>query len=431
MRLRLIQPVLFLVFLAALALLLVGRSRPRELLSQPQIEGGQGAATVAVRLGIDVLVAEEFARLRGKRVGLIANQTSRTTDDRRTLDLLASAPEVTLAAVFSPEHGLEGQLSGPVADSVDTGTGFRVYSLYGKTRRPTAEMLAGLDVLVFDIQDAGVRYYTYATTMAYAMEEAAQQGLEFVVLDRPNPLNGATVQGPRLDADRLNFEGYFPLPLRHGMTMGELAQLFNAEASIGVRLRIVPMENWRREMWFDETGVGWVNPSPNLRSLTGNIFYPAVELLRAGEVSVGRGTETPFELLGAPWIEGEQLAAYLEARDISGVRFVAAEFTPTEDVHPNRRCQGVRLVLTDRSALDAGRLGVELLSALARLYPNDFRLAKTIRLLGSQRTLERIHAGDGAMAIVAGWQEDLDAFCKLRALYLLYDEEGTRRFHTQ
>ncbi len=431
MRLRLIQPVLFLVFLAALALLLVGRSRPRELLSHPQIEGGQGAATVAVRLGIDVLVAEEFAPLRGKRVGLIANQTSRTADGRRTLDLLANAPEVALAAVFSPEHGLEGQLSGAVADSVDAATGFRVYSLYGKTRRPTAEMLAGLDVLVFDIQDAGVRYYTYATTMAYAMEEAAQQGLEFVVLDRPNTLNGATVQGPRLDADRLNFEGYFPLPLRHGMTMGELARLFNAEANIGVRLRIVPMENWRREMWFDETGVGWVNPSPNLRSLTGNIFYPAVELLRAGEVSVGRGTETPFELLGAPWIEGQQLAAYLEERDIPGVRFVAAEFTPTEDVHPNRRCPGVRLVLTDRSTLDAGRLGVELLSALVRLYPNDFRLAKTIRLLGSQRTLERIQAGDDPVEIVAAWQKDLDAFRKLRAPYLLYDEEAARRDHTQ
>jgi len=420
MRLRLTRPVLFLVFLAALALLLVGRSRPRELLFPLQIEGEKGAAA-AVRVGIDVLVAEEFAPLQGKRVGLIVNQTSRTTDGRRTLDLLAAAPEVTLAAVFSPEHGLEGQLSGAVADSVDAATGFRVYSLYGSTRRPTAEMLQGLDVLVFDIQDAGVRYYTYATTMAYAMEEAAKQGLEFVVLDRPNPLNGIAVEGPLLDADRLNFEGYFPLSLRHGMTMGELARLFNAEANIGARLRVVPMKGWRRGMWFDETGVGWVNPSPNLRSLTGNIFYPAVELLRAGEVSVGRGTEAPFELLGAPWIEGEQLAAYLGARSIPGVRFVAADFTPTEDVHPNRHCQGVRLLLTDRSTLDAGRLGVELLSALARLYPDHFRLERTIRLLGSRRTLERIQAGDDPVAIVAGWEEKLEEFRRLRANYLLYE----------
>lgn len=421
MRLRLTQPVLFLVFLAALALWLMGLSQPAAEFLPLTARAEDSVAAERVRVGIDVLAAEEFAPLRGKRVGLIANQTSRTTDGRRTLDLLATVEDVTLAAVFSPEHGLEGQLSGAVADSVDAATGFRVYSLYGSTRRPTAEMLAGLDVLVFDVQDAGVRYYTYATTMAYAMEEAAQQGLEFVVLDRPNPLNGVAVEGPRLDADRLNFEGYFPLPLRHGMTMGELARLFNAEANIGARLQVVPMENWRRGMWFDETGVGWVDPSPNLRSLTGNIFYPAVELLRAGDVSVGRGTETPFELLGAPWIEGEQLAAYLEGRGIPGVRFVAADFTPAEDVHPSRRCQGVRLLLTDRSALDAGRLGVELLSALARLYPNDFRLEKTIRLLGSQRTLERIRAGDDPVEIVAGWREELDAFRRLRMNYLLYE----------
>ena len=420
MRMRLAQPVLFLVFLVAVALLLVGLSQPTGHFLPRTAEAEESVAAGDVRVGIDVLVGEGFAPLRGKRVGLIANQTSRTTDGRRTLDLLATAPEVSLAAVFSPEHGPEGQLSGTVGDSVDAGTGLRVYSLYGRTRRPTEEMLQGLDVLVFDIQDAGVRYYTYATTMAYAMEEAAKQGVEFVVLDRPNPFNGIAMDGPLLDADRVNFEGYFPLPLRHGMTMGELARLFNAERNIGVRLRVVAMKNWRRTLWFDETGVEWVNPSPNLQSLRGNIFYPAVELLRAGDVSVGRGTETPFEVLGAPWIEAEQLAAYLEARGIPGVRFVAAEFTPTEDVHPNQHCQGVRLVLTDRSALDAGRLGVELLSALARLYPEDFRLEKTIRLLGSQRTLERIQAGDDPVDIIAGWQEELEGFRRLRAKYLLY-----------
>lgn len=373
-----------------------------------------------VRLGIDVLMEQGFAPLQGKRVGLITNQTGRTTDGRRTLDLLSKAPQVTLAALFSPEHGLEGSRSGAVADAVDASTGVRVYSLYGQTRRPATEMLRDLDVLVFDIQGAGVRYYTYATTMGYAMEEAAKHNVEFVVLDRPNPLNGVAVQGPLLDGDRLGFEGYFPLPLRHGMTLGELARLFNDKKAIGARLTVIPMKGWKRGMWLDQTGVAWVDPSPNLRSLTANTFYPAVELLRAGGVSVGRGTPTPFELFGAPWIKRAELAEYLEARHIPGVRFEAVEFTPSEDVAAGHACQGVRLVLTARDALDVGRLGIELLSALWKLYPNEFQLENTIRLLGSRRTLDRIRAGDDPAEIVAGWKEDLEAFHTLRAAYLLY-----------
>lgn len=404
----------FLLGLAALvllALLLAGTTR-----QAPPPEDSP-----RVRVGIDMLAAQNFALLRGKRVGLITNQTGRTSDGRRTLDLLARAPGATLAAVFAPEHGLEGQLTGPVADAVDDHTGMRVYSLYGKTRRPTPEMLRGLDALVFDIQDAGVRYYTYATTMGYAMEEAAKHGIEFIVLDRPNPLNGVAVEGPVLDAHRLNFEGYFSLPLRHGMTLGELARLFNAEKRMKVRLTVVKMEGWQRQMWFDETGLEWVNPSPNLRSLRGNILYPAVELLREGQVSVGRGTETPFELLGAPWIDANELAAYLEARRIPGLRFVPAEFTPTEDLHAKRHCHGLRLVVTDREALDVGRLGVELISALWHLYPEDFRLDNTIRLLGSEKTLGRIRAGDDPQEIVRGWQSELEAFRTLRERHLLYD----------
>ncbi len=388
--------------------------------SSSSVEPRAETAAVQMRVGIDVMAAQAFESLRGKRVGLITNQTGRASDGRRTLDLLAGAEGVTLAAVFAPEHGLETNLSGAVANSKDAPSGLRVYSLYGNTRRPTAEMLRDLEVLVFDLQDAGVRYYTYATTMAYAMEEAAKPGVEFVVLDRPNPLNGVAVQGPLLDRDRTSFEGYFPLPLRHGMTLGELARLFNSENGIGARLTVVPMENWRRAMWFDETGIEWVNPSPNLRSLTGNTFYPAVELLRAGGVSVGRGTETPFEVLGAPWIDAEQLAEYLNRRQIPGVRFEAIEFTPADDVHIGRFCRGVRLVLTEREALDVGRLGVELLSALWRLYPESFKLEKTIRLLGSQKTLDRIRAGDDPVEIVAGWEEEVKAFRELRQEYLLY-----------
>jgi uncharacterized protein YbbC (DUF1343 family) len=386
-----------------------------------ETEAVQGATSGPVRVGIDVLLEEGFAPLQGKRVGLITNQTGRTTDGRRTLDVLSTAPQLTLAAVFSPEHGLEGERSGVVGDTRDVSTGVRVQSLYGETRRPTAEMLRGLDALVFDIQGAGVRYYTYTTTMGYAMEEAAKHNLEFVVLDRPNPLNGVAVQGPLLDANRLTFEGYFPLPLRHGMTLGELARLFNQEKGIGARLTVIPMKGWKRAMWLDQTGVAWVNPSPNLRSLTANTFYPAVELLRAGGVSVGRGTPTPFELFGAPWIKGAELAEYLEGRHIAGVRFEAVEFTPSEDVAAGHSCQGVRLALTDRDALDVGRLGIELLSALWKLHPSDFQLEKTIRLLGSQSTLARIRAGDDPVDIVTGWKKELEAFRRVRAAYLLYE----------
>jgi len=379
------------------------------------------AKPAEVLVGIDVLEARGFEPLRGKRVGLITNQTGRTSDERRTVDGLAAADGVKLVALFAPEHGWEGQVAeGGVGETVDAKTGLRVYSLYGATRRPTEEMLKGIDVLVFDIQDAGVRYFTYGTTMAYAMEEAAKRGIEFVVLDRPNPLGGVAVNGPMLDPDRLSFEGYFPLPLRHGMTLGELAKLSNAENKIGAKLTVVPMQGWRREMWFDETGLEWVNPSPNLRSLTGNTFYPAVELLRAADVAVGRGTGTPFERFGAPWMEGEKLAANLEARRIPGVRFHPVEFTPTSDVHAGKRCGGVQLELTDREALDVGRLGVELISALWKLHPKEFQVDKTIRLLGSKKTLERIRAGDDPVEIVAGWEMKLKAFEKLRQQYSLY-----------
>lgn len=383
----------------------------------------RGVPPAEVLPGVDVLAERKFAPLEGKRVGLITNHTGRTRDGRRTIDVLAEAKGVTLAALFAPEHGLKGVVSGEerVEEIVDERTGIRVHSLYGETRRPTAEMLEGVEVLVFDIQGAGVRYYTYMTTMAYAMEEAAKREIEFVVLDRPNPLNGAAVEGPVLDRDRLSFEGYFPLPLRHGLTMGELARLFNGEKGIGAELTVIPLKNWRRALWFDQTGLEWVNPSPNLRSLTGNTFYPAVELLRAGGVSVGRGTNLPFQLVGAPWINNQELARFLSVRRIGGVTFVPVEFTPTADLHAGKKCYGVYLILMNRNELDVGRLGVELLSALWQLYPKDFQLEKTIRLVGSKRTMERIRAGDDPAEIAAGWEEELEAFRRLRLPYLLYE----------
>lgn len=386
-----------------------------------------------VLAGIDVLLADNFAPLAGKRIGLITNHTGRTRAGESTIDVLVRAPGVHLVALFAPEHGLRGTIeNAPVPSGRDARTGLPVYSLYGATRRPTDAVLAGLDVLVFDIQDAGVRFYTYITTMGYALEEAARHKVAFFVLDRPNPLGGLAVQGPLLDADRLSFEGYFPLPIRHGMTVGELARMFNRENRLDAELTVVPMRGWRRALWFDQTGWAWVRPSPNLRSLAGATPYPAVELLRAGGVSVGRGTPSPFELFGAPWIRSRELQNYLEARRIPGLRFEPMSFRPTADVHAGQLCHGLRLRVTDRNRLDIGRLGVELLSALWRLYPDDFRLEKTIRLLGSQKTLERIRVGDDPEAIVAGWQAELEAFKKMRGQYLLYDCSGPpRRRHTR
>jgi len=375
-----------------------------------------------VRTGVEVLTAQNFAPLVGKRVGLITNHTGRTATGESTIDLLAHVPEVKLVALFAPEHGLKGTIeSHAVPPGREPRTDLPIHSLYGATRRPTAAMLAGVDVLVFDIQDAGVRFYTYITTMAYAMEEAARRKMPFVVLDRPNPLNGLAVQGPMLDPGRYSFVGYFSMPIRHGMTVGELAQMFNRENGIGAELTVIPMQGWRRELWFDQTGLEWLRPSPNLLSLRGATVYPAVELLLAGGVSVGRGTPTPFELFGAPWIRSRELLGYLRSRNIPGVRFEPVWFRPSKEVHVGQLCYGLRLEVTDRNRLDVGLLGVELLAALNKLYPQEFRLDKTLHLLGSQRTLERIQQHDDPREIVAGWEAELAAFQRLRASYLLYD----------
>ncbi len=375
-----------------------------------------------VRLGVEVLIAQNYAPLVGKRVGLITNHTGRTATGESTIDVLAQAPGVKLVALFAPEHGLEGTIEGrPVPAGCEPRTGLPIHSLYGATLRPTDAMLAEVDVLVFDIQDAGVRFYTYITTMAYAMEEAARRKIAFVVLDRPNPLNGLAVQGPMLDPGCSSFVGYFPMPIRHGMTVGELAQMFNAENKISADLTVIPLQGWRRELWFDETGLEWIRPSPNLCSLRGATLYPAIELLRAGGVSVGRGTATPFELSGAPWIRSEELLSYLRSRNIPGVHFEPVHFQPSKDVHAGEVCYGLRLQTTDRSRLDIGWLGVELLAALHKFYPQEFRLEKTLHLLGSTRTLERIRAQDDPREIVAGWEAELEAFKRLRRRYLLYD----------
>jgi uncharacterized protein YbbC (DUF1343 family) len=378
------------------------------------------ARNAQTKTGIDVLVEENFAALRGKRVGLITNHTGLDRSGRSTIDLLWKADGVQLVALFSPEHGIAGRADDKVASTTDTATGLPIFSLYGETRRPTEEMLRGVEALVFDIQDAGVRFYTYETTMAYAMEEAAKRKIAFYVLDRPNPMGGEAIEGPMLDKDRLNFVGYFPMPVRHGMTVGELARLFNEENKIGADLHVVAMKDWRRRDLFEATGQPWTAPSPNLRSLDAAVLYPGIEILQSGGVNVGRGTETPFELFGAPWIKSVELAAYLNRRFVSGVRFVPTRFTPTASPHKGLACEGIALIITDRATLNSMLMGLEIAAALRKMYPENFQVDKIMTLLGNAAALERLKKGDAPTRIVDEASDEIEAFRKLRAKYLLY-----------
>jgi uncharacterized protein YbbC (DUF1343 family)/CubicO group peptidase (beta-lactamase class C family) len=375
----------------------------------------------AVVSGLDALRADGFAPLRGKRVGLVTNHTGRARDGATAIDLLFEAKEVRLAALFSPEHGIRGVLDANVPSEKDQKTGLAIHSLYGETRRPTAAMLDGLDAIVIDLQDIGARFYTYMTTMAFVMEEAAKKGLPVFVLDRPNPINGFQVEGPGLDKSLVEFIGYFPgMPVRHGMTLGELARLFNGENKIGAALTVVPMKNWDRGRWFDETALPWINPSPNMRNLLQATLYPGVGAIEYSNVSVGRGTDTPFEQIGAPWIDGVRLAETLNARAIPGVRFYPVRFTPVSSKYAKEECQGVFMVVTDRAALRPVRLGVELASALHRLYGAKYELEPAERLFGSRDVVTRIRAGEDPAAIVASWSAAEGRWRLLRAKYLLY-----------
>lgn len=378
------------------------------------------AAFPRTQSGIDVLEAEKFAPLRGLRVGVITNQTGVDAQGRRSIDLLAHAPGVKLVAIFSPEHGIAGRVDANVPNSVDASTGLPIYSLYGATRRPTDAMLAHLDALVFDIQDAGVRFYTFITTMAYCMEAAAQHHIAFFVLDRPNPLGGEVIEGPMLDSGRTSFVGYFPMPVRYGMTLGELAGMFNAENKIGAALHVIPMKNWRREETYGQTGLAWIAPSPNLRNLNAALLYPGIEILQDGGVSVGRGTDAPFEIFGAPWIRASEFVSALNLRKIPGVDFAPAQFTPSDGLYQGSVCQGATITITDRAALRSMYMGLVIADELHRMYPDQFQLDKIIGLLGSQSTLDRLRRGDDPAQIVDGWSANLAKFAALREKYLLY-----------
>ena len=392
----------------------------------PRGSGGQkhkaASKTYGARLltGLDVLEAEKYAPLRNKRVGLITNHTGVDFRGKTTIELLANAPGVKLVGLFSPEHGIAGHADEKVASSKDPSTGLPIYSLYGEHLRPTDEMLAGIDALVFDVQDAGVRFYTYTTTMGYCMEEAAKHNIPFYVLDRPNPINGEIVEGPMLDADKTGFVAYFPLPVRYGLTIGELAQLFNTENHINCELHVIQMKNWRRNYFYENTGLRWVPPSPNLRTLKGAILYPGLEVLQNAAVSVGRGTQAPFEEFGAPWIDGQEVADALNARNLPGVRFADQPYIPVSGLYAGQRCGGVGIRVTDRAAVRSMQVGLEIAAMLQKKYPEHFDASKMIVLLGNDTTVKELKAGMAPEQIMANWGADLAAFEQVRRNYFLY-----------
>lgn len=406
---------------AAAAVVLLLCVTPRMAWATPDDATSSAAPTIT---GIDVLQREGFRRLAGKRVGLLTNHTGKARDGSATIDLLARSDRLKLIALFSPEHGIRGELDAKVPSSRDAATGLVIHSLYGDARRPTDAMLAGLDTLVIDLQDIGARFYTYMTTMAYMMEAAAQHGLEVVVLDRPNPINGITVEGPGLQSDELGFTAYRPMPIRHGMTLGELARLFDGEQRdpalrLGERLAVVPMEHWQRNFWFDSTGLRWVDPSPNMRSLVAASLYPGVATIESTNVSVGRGTERPFEYVGAPWIDGVRLAARLNSAALPGVRAYPVRFTPRTSKFAGESCDGVALVVTDRDALQPVRLGLELAAALHDQHRNEFKIEAMTGLFGRE-VVQKLRRGDTPQAIADSWLDEAAGWRALRSRYLLY-----------
>ena len=375
----------------------------------------------AMLTGVDVLSRDDFAPLSGKRVALITNHTGVDRHGQSTIRHLHGAENVELVKIFSPEHSLSGKLDIPlIPDDIETGTGVPILSLYGDVRRPTAAMLEGIDTVVFDIQDIGTRFYTYISTMGNAMQAAADSHIRFVVLDRPNPINGIDVAGPILDEGKQSFVGFHRLPVRHGMTVGELAHLFNAEMAIDVDLQIIEMQDWHRGDYFDATELPWINTSPNIRSLTAAILYPGIGLLETTNMSVGRGTDTPFEVIGAPWIDGRALAGYLNGASLPGVSFDALRFTPVASKYAGEACSGVRLTITNREIFEPLRVGFEIARHLATAYADTWEVDAYLRLLGNDETLEAVRNGLSYAEILASYEDELSAFRERRGQYLLY-----------
>jgi uncharacterized protein YbbC (DUF1343 family) len=376
-----------------------------------------------------VLEEHDFRELRVAagdpvKVGLVTNQNGVDSRGRRTVDVLAAAKGVQLKAIFSPEHGILGNFdSSEIGNHVDSATGVPVISMYGDSdqrRRPSIEAISNLDVIVFDLQDVGVRFYTYETTLGYFLETAARAGKLIVVLDRPNPIGGFYIRGPLADPGRESFVSYWQTPVQHGMTIGELSKMFNAERGIRANLTVIPMEGWTRGDWFDSTGELWINPSPNMRNLTEEILYPGIGMIEDTNISVGRGTDTPFELVGAPWVVAEELARYLNAREIPGVRFIPVNFVPMSSNYAHEQCGGVNIILTDRNALDAPELGIEIASALQKVYPAQFRIAGLDTLMVNKLSQDALAAAQDPRRIAELWRDPIIHFEAIRAKYLIY-----------
>ena len=379
-------------------------------------------ATSAVLTGIDVLKRDGFKQLAGRKLGLITNHTGRSREGETTVKLLHEAKNVELLALFSPEHGFEGKLDvSRIGDTRDAATGLKVHSLYGETRKPTKEMLAEIDTLIFDIQDIGARFYTYTSTMGEALKACAEHGKRLVILDRPNPIGGTAVAGPMLDAGKESFVGFHKLPVRHGMTIGELARLFQDELKLKVDLQVIQCEGWKRADAFETTGLTWVNPSPNMRSLTQAFLYPGIGLLETTNLSVGRGTDTPFELVGAPWLDGQKLAAELAARGTPGVAFVPIEFTPASSKFANQKCGGLNILITDRATFEPLRTGFEIAAALRKLHPDKWEAKGYERLLGNAATQQALLDGKPAEELESISRDGVPEFLRRRARVLIYD----------
>jgi len=385
------------------------------------VAGGTPAVQSTVLNGIDILEKNGFKELEGKKIGLVTNHTGRNLAGKQTIDVLFEAKNVKLSALFSPEHGIRGELDvDKISDSKDEKTGLPIYSLYGETRRPKPEQLAGLDAIVYDIQDIGARFYTYTATLKNVMEEAAKAKIPVYVLDRPNPINGVDVEGSLADEDKLSFIAAHTIPVRYGLTIGELGQMMNVERNIGADLRVVKMEGWSRSMWFDKTGQTWINPSPNMRSLTEATLYPGIGLLETTNLSVGRGTDTPFEVIGAPWLDGQKLAKYLNERNIKGIRFVPVRFKPKASVFKDEDLGGVNFVITNRAEFNSVRTGIEIACALRKLYPTEWNVERYGRLLVNADILAAVTRGDWPETVEKLWQIGITEFNRRRASYLLY-----------
>lgn len=386
----------------------------------PPLAPAAAAPPSQVRTGIDVLAGQDFAPLRGHAVGLVTNQTGIDRQGRRTIDLLAAAPGVRLVAIFSPEHGLAGDADTDVPHGRDAVSGRPVWSLYGPTRRPTAEMLHGVTLLVFDVQDVGVRYYTYLATLIYVMEEAARHGIPLVVLDRPNPITGRIVEGPIMDADLKSFTAPYTVPVRTGLTIGEFARLVATERRLPIALTVIAMSGWQRDRWYDETGLPWVNPSPNIRSVTQALLYSGLGLLEGTNLSVGRGTELPFEVVGAPWIDPQALSAALNQLQLRGVRFDPVQFTPAADKYAGTPCGGVRVVVTDRDAIRPVTVALALGRELLTRYRDQWRPEQVQNLLVHRPTMWAFLKREPLDRLMAWAESDRNSFLKRRASYLIY-----------